>query len=349
MVSYTKTPPAGRISAPPRALAQSRSLDLGPAALFVALLFAAAALVPAARAEAGDPLALDLFLNIAADPLVDLGNGFAEPALTSAGRTLIGGVPLNLAVREESADVLWRMVTGANVRYTLGLTDQLSVTGSGRFAKTDFADMAAPGKIVTTAATDFTYAAGRWTFDLQPWMELVRADTGVTQRDAIMEGRASRALTDRLSLSGIARYRWREMIGPGTTDSGIAYGRLGFVCSLTELARADLGYMSRQETFATGSVTRSTGPSLILSWPVEPNLDLAAKYEYTATARDSGDAVAATSKEDLHQLGLALTWGLRAERTTMELSAAYKLERFDPPGAPGAVRHLGRVNFAVNF
>lgn len=349
MVSQTKTPPAGRISAPAQAIAQSWPSGFGPSALWIVLLLVAAALIPGARAGAGEPLALDLFLNIAPSPMVDLGNGFAEPPLVAAGQTLIGGIPLNLAIREESADVLWRMVTGANVRYTFGLTDQLSVTTSGSFAKTDFADMAAPGKVATTAVTDFTYNAGRWTFDVQPWAEMVRADNGVTQRDAIMEGRASRTLTDRLSLSGIGRYRWRDMIGPGVTDSEIAYGRLGFVCSLTELARADLGYMSRQETMATGAVTRSTGPSVILSWPIERNFDLAAKYEYTTTQWQSGDRAAATSAEDLHQLGLAFSWELGSDRARMELSAAYKLERFEPSGGAGGLRHLGRVNFAVNF
>jgi hypothetical protein len=316
----------------------------------LAVLLLAATSIPGARAETPEPLAVDVFFDLAGDALAEAGAGLDDGA-PAASELLIAGIPLRISAQEDAADVGWRTVAGANGSYVVPITSQLSMTGRARVASTDFVDVATPDKAVASLATDFRYASGRWTFGLQPGVEVTRWATEIVQRDSILEGRAAMALGGGLSLATTGRYRWREATGDEALEREIAFGRVGVVYMLPEQARMEMAYAARQETVHGAVVLRSVGPSTVVSLPLDPFVDLSASYAFTGTTHyDTADAASDGEAQGQHRLGLAMTWDVGGEEADIDVSAAYSVElgRTAADG-PDGLRHAATVSFALKF
>lgn len=327
-----------------------RMLAGTPSAPWMALL-AAVASVSGARAETPEPLAVDVFFDLAADDLAEAGANFGDIA-PAAGELLIAGIPLRFSAQDDAADGGWRTVAGANGRYTVPITSQLSMVGRAQVVSTDFVDAHAPDKAVASVATDFRYASGRWTLGLQPGVEVTRWETDVVQQDSTVEGRASMALGGGLSIATTGRYRWRQATGDETLDREIASGRVGIAYRLPEAARMEFAYAARVETARDSAVLFGAGPSVSLGLPVDQTLDLSASYGFTQTMHDEGaDATSGGHAQDQHRLGLAMTWDIGGDAADIDLSAAYA---FELGGTAADVsddesRHVATVSFAFKF
>jgi hypothetical protein len=243
-------------------------------------------------------------------------------------------------------------VAGANGRYIVPITSQLSMVGRAQVVNTDFVDVHSPDKAVASLATDFRYATGRWTFGLQPGVEITRWETDVVQRESSVEGRASMVLGGGLSIATTGRYRWRQTTADGALDREIAFGRVGVVYKLPDAARMELAYATRVEMARDTAVLFSAGPSISLSLPVDETIDLSASYGFTETKHyEAAGTTSGDQAQDQHRLGLAMTWDVGGEATEIDLSASYAYELGSTAvGVPDDhSRHVGTVSFAFKF
>jgi hypothetical protein len=319
--------------------------------LRLALLLAALASISGARAETPEPLAVDVFFDLAADDLAEAGAN-AGDAAPAAGELLIAGIPLRISAQDDAADAGWRTVAGANGSYTMPITGQLSMVGRAQVVNTDFVDVHSPDKAVASLATDFRYASGRWTLGLQPGVEITRWETEIVQRDSTVEGRASMALGGGLSIATTGRYRWRQTTADEALDREIASGRVGVVYRLPEAARLELAYATRVETAHDAAVLFSAGPSVFLSLPVDQAIDLSASYGFTETMHyEAADTTPGEQAQDQHRLGLAMTWDIGGDAADIDLSAAYAFELGSTvAGEPDDdSRHVATFSFAFSF
>jgi hypothetical protein len=318
--------------------------------LWLAPLLAAAS-TSGVRAETPEPLVVDVFFDLAADDLAEAGAN-AGDAAPAASELLIAGVPLRISAQDDAADAGWRTVAGANGRYIVPITSQLSMVGRAQIVNTDFVDVHAPDKAVASLATDFRYASGRWTLGLQPGVEITRWETEIVQRDSTVEARASMAMGGGLSIATTGRYRWRQTIGNEALDREIASGRVGVVYRLPDVARMELAYATRVETAHDTAVLFSAGPSVFLSLPVDETLDLSASYGFTETTHyEVAGATSGEQAQDQHRLGLAMTWDVGGDAADIDLSAAYAFELGSTAvGVPDDdSRHVATVSFAFSF
>ncbi|GIK97670.1 MAG: hypothetical protein BroJett029_18790 [Alphaproteobacteria bacterium] len=323
--------------------------------LLLALLLAVAGALPMARAEGPRPFALDFYVDMSDDILADAG---IEPGedLIAAREVMIAGLPLIVGGHEGAIEGGWHTVAGGTGRYRAILADGLSMTSTLRAARTDFIDDRT-GKAVGAATTEFRYATGSWLFGLQPSAEITRWDTEVTQQDAVIEARLSRAIAGGLSLASTARYRWREMIGGDATDRELASGRIGLAGRLPGDARVDVAYVVRQEIAfaqnggALANGTLNAGPTLAIALPLGGTIDLKGNYEFTETRRyDEADPIRDGQTQQQHRLGLAASWDVGGEDFDIELSASYRYECTTPFAAgPDDIRHRGSVTVAMPF
>lgn len=322
--------------------------------LLLALVLAVASAIPA-RAEGPRPFALDFYIDMSDDILAEAGLDPGED-LIAAREVMIAGLPLTVGGHEGTIDGGWHTVAGGTGRYRAILADGLSMTSTLRAARTDFLDDRT-GKAVGIATTDFRYATGSWLFGLQPSAEITRWDNDVTQQDAIMEARLSRALASGLSLASTARYRWREMIGGDARDGELASGRVGLAGQLPGDARLDLAYVVRREiAFAQGGDARANGtlnagPTLAIALPLGGTIDLRGNYEFTETTRyDEIDPNQNGQTRQQHRIGLAASWDVGGDDFDIEVSASYRYECTSPFGDGGDdVWQRGSVTVAMPF
>lgn len=315
-----------------------------------ALIPALGALVAAAPAQADPvgPLAIDFF--------VDLADGtFAAPSEASmdgaaaADAVLMDAFPVRIT---DSADGGWRMVAGATGRYTVAVTEQLQMTTRVGLTTTDFVDVSTPDKAAMSANTEFRYASNGWTVALQPGLEIVRRNTELTQRDAVLDARLSKAIAYGVSLSSTARYRWRDGLARNAADHEIATGRLGFIYRQPDQPRIDMTYVVRQEVAKTASAahqptTVSVGPSFVLALPLGETIDLTANYDFIDTDHRAADG--GTNARYQHLLGMRMSWDIAPDLSGIQLQANYRCELSGATGSQGEARHAGTVSLALNF
>ncbi len=326
---------------------------------FLSQTFAAAALLAsvawfsAARADALAPPPVDFFFDLVGDRLADADSGEAD----AARRMQIAGVPVRVDASEGDAEADRRMTAGASGRYALHFADALSMVGRAKIAGTDFIDEETPAAAVASAGADFRYAGGGWTFGLKPGFEAVHEETGFAQRDSLVEGRASKAIADGLSVAAAGRYRWRQTTEGEAQGREIASARLGLASQLPHDLRLDLAYVGRREIveaeldYGQPSVIRNLGPSVALALSLNRAVDVSATYEFTErSSYEAADGQPGWLSQDQHRLNLALTWELGGDPDAMQLSAGYRFENISASAADEAgARHAGTVNFAVFF
>jgi hypothetical protein len=324
-----------------------------PAVILVAVM----AMAPARAGPAEQP-PIDFFFDLAGENLAEAGIDPGDGTPLRSGIE-IGGIPLQVGVDDGATDLGWHMVAGARGRYRLDLTDGLAVIAKGSATRTTFFDGAVPGRAAAAGSTDFRFAAGGWTLGLKPGFEVTRWESGLLREDGSVEARIARGIIGGLSLATSARYRWRLATGPGALGSEAAAGRFGLTWRLPEEGRMELAYSARREAWrAAGSsacrddaVALSTGPSVALALPLDSVLDLNASYAFTETVGTNADAAAgmvAAGTQDLHQLGVALTWDVGGALADLQLSAAYRYERQSLDGQDED-RHAATLNLAVGF
>lgn len=324
------------------------SASFRPLSLCLALLFAVA-WTPTARAQTLDPLAVDIFFDLVGEDLERIGakSGYDAP---ESGTVVIAGIPLRIGAQEGQEDVGRHMMTGAEGRCALSLGDRLAVVGTARIAMTDFIDVA-QGVTTASGAAEFRYAHDGWKLSLKPGFEIARDQAGAARRDSVIESRTSKALAGGFSFAATSRYRWSEATAGGGEDREIAAGRIGLARSLADFGRMEVAYVGRQEIAETGAALRSMGPSVAVALPLDRTLDLTVNYDFRArTGYDATDAQPDGSTQDLHQLGVALTWDMGFEANEFLLSAGYKYERLSvAAGGQDEARHSGAVSLAFVF